>query len=192
MFNTKRRRNKSAMQKSKNMSNTRKSKNTPAIRIEVHAGDYDTDNAYNNVLGYISNKTYIGGYGFSCNPGPSVIEQFRLSETCSHFSQPQKIWHFFITFSQRWNHNDLLQTAVSVADSYFPGYQVLFGLDEEGMNLHLHFGVNAYSYHPDRPVLSAEKMEFYIKELQQSLSWDYSCDVALQFQEKRCRHVRAV
>lgn len=191
MFNAKRRRNKYTMQKSKNMSNTRKSKYTPTIRIEVKAGDYDTDDAYNNVLGYISNKAYIGGYGFSCNLGPSVIGQFRLSETCSHFSQPQKIWHFFITFSQRWNRNDLLQTAVSVAD-FFPGYQVLFGLDDESRNPHLHFGVNAYSYHPDQPVLSAKKMEFYIKELQQSLAWDYSCDVALQFQEKRCRHVRAV
>lgn len=192
MFNAKWRRNKSAMQKSKNMSNTRKPKYTPAIRIEVKAGDYDTDDAYNNVLGYISNKAYIGGYGFSCNLGPSVIEQFRLSETCSHFSQPQKIWHFFITFSKKWSRNHLLEMAVSIANDFSPWYQVLFGLDEKSRNPHLHFGVNAYSYHPDQPVLSAEKMESYIEELWQSLSRDYSCDVALQFQEKRCRHVRAV
>ena len=184
MSNIKRYRNKSNIRNSKNRSNIRKSKNTPDIRIEVPIGDYDTDDAYNNVLGYVSKKACIGGCGFSCNPELSVIEQFRLSETCSQFYQPQKIWHFFITFSQKWDYNQLLKMAVSIADDFSPWHQVLFGLDEKGRNPHLHFAVNAYSYHPDYPVLSEETMKGYMKKIQNFLAFNYGGKVTLSFQRK--------
>ena len=53
------------------------------IRIETPNGSYNNEDAYNRVIGYISNKTYFGGYGFyySQNPDNSIIQQFKLSET---------------------------------------------------------------------------------------------------------------
>ena len=54
------------------------------IRIETPDGSYDNEDAYNRVIGYISNKTYFGGYGFyySPNPDSSIIQQFKLCEAC--------------------------------------------------------------------------------------------------------------
>ena len=78
------------------------------IRIEVFPGTYDNDDVYNRVLGYIGQKTYLGGYGFFCGPGPTIIEQFQLSEYYSRFQNDQKIWHFVITFSESWKHQQIL------------------------------------------------------------------------------------
>ena len=47
------------------------------IRIETSDGFYGNEDAYNNVIGYISKKIYWVGYGFYCGPDISVIEQFK-------------------------------------------------------------------------------------------------------------------
>ena len=74
------------------------------IRIEALPGEYSNDDAYEKVLGYISNKSYIGGFGFTCNPDISIIQQFQLSQDYSHYSAERKMWHFIITFSTSWTH----------------------------------------------------------------------------------------
>ena len=50
------------------------------IRIEVFDGDYSNDDVYERVLGYIAQKECVSGYGFTCSPNLSIIEQFKLSE----------------------------------------------------------------------------------------------------------------
>lgn len=160
------------------------------IRIEVFNGLYDNYDAYERLLGYISNKTDCSGYGFNCSLKTSIIEQFRLSETCSHHTNAQKIWHFTITFAERWKHTDLLQIAVKVSSLFASEYQVLFGLDTEKGRPHLHFGVNAFSYHPDAPVLSKDKMYPCLVYIQQLLEKLYpNKTVTLQFQGKRGNYV---
>ena len=120
------------------------------IRIEVFDGDYSNDDVYERVLGYIAQKECVSGYGFTCNPGISIIEQFKLSEFYSLHKNPQKIWHFCITFSDHHDSNWLLPMAVWIAKYFSPGYQVLFGLDTE-------WGGHSYSptgkYHPNLPKL---------------------------------------
>lgn len=126
------------------------------IIIKVIPGNYENENVYENVLLYIANKTYIGGYGFSCNNSLSIASQFRLSETNSEKISSQKIWHFVITFSECWKHIELIQLATYVASIFAPQYQVFYGVDLIGHSPHLHFAVNAFSYHPESPVLSKD------------------------------------
>ena len=101
------------------------------IRIEVFNGDYSNDDVYERVLGYIAQKEYVSGYGFTCSPNLSIIEQFKLSELCSLHKNPQKIWHFCITFACQQDLNWLLPMAVWIAEFFSPGYQILYGLDME-------------------------------------------------------------
>lgn len=152
------------------------------IRIEALKGDYENHDVYENVLNYIAKKTYAGGYGFSCIPDYPISEQFRMSKTCSSDSSARKMWHFIITFSASWNHQPLLQLANTVSMGFAPEYQILYGIDTEKGNTHLHFGVNAFSYHPDHPVLSEEIMLDYLTQLQTFLQSRYPhMTVTLQF-----------
>lgn len=155
------------------------------IRIEVFPGSYDNDDAYNKVLGYIGQKTYLGGYGFSCIPDFTIIEQFQASEEYSRFQNTQKIWHFAITFSESWRHQQLLCIARDVSAFFKDSYQILFGLDTDGRRPHLHFGVNAFSFNPDVPVLDSAKMKSCMLAIQDHLQKVYSpMGVTLQFQGK--------
>ena len=176
------------------------------IRIEVFNGDYSNDDVYEKVLGYIAQKECVSGYGFTCNPDISIIEQFKLSEFYSLHENPQKIWHFCITFSDHHDSNWLLPMAVWIAKYFSPGYQVLFGLDTErgchsysptgkyhypfenakGNTPHLHFAVNAFSYHPEASVLTTEIMHNCLTHIQGTLSNMYpNMTVTLQFQGKK-------
>lgn len=154
------------------------------IRIEVFSGSYDNDDVYNRVLGYIGQKTYLGGYGFSCNSDSTIIEQFQLSEYYSRFQSNQKIWHFIITFSGSWRHQQLLSIGQIVSNLFKDNYQVLFGLDTDKKIPHLHFGVNVFSYNPLTPVLDQEKMKEYMLTIQDYLKKAYHMSVTLQFQGK--------
>lgn len=159
------------------------------IRIEVFKGDYDNGDAYNRVLGYIAHKTYIGEYGFSCNTELSVVDQFRLSETHSINFSDRKIWHFIITFAEHWNYNSLLWIAINVSNIFAMGYQIFFGLDTDGHSPHLHFGVNAFSYHPDYPILDDERMHKKMSDIQKFLMKKYGMGVTLQFKGKGRKNV---
>lgn len=155
------------------------------IRIKTIEGMYDNYYVYENVLNYIAQKAYVGGYGFSCIPDYPISEQFRMSETRSSGSSSRKMWHFIITFSASWNLRPLLQLANTVAKGFASKYQILYGVDTEKGNTHLHFGVNAFSYHPDNPVLSEEIMLDYLTQLQTYLQRCYPhMTVTLQFLEK--------
>ena len=158
------------------------------IRIEVFKGDYENENAYENVLDYIGEKTYLGGYGFTPNESCSIIQQFQLSEDYSTYRgpDPRKIWHFGITFLRPQNHTELLCLAEQISLVFFADYQVLYGLDTEKHGPHLHFGVNAFSYHPDTPILTKEKMRDYLITIQSIIFSQYPGQtVTLQFQRKK-------
>lgn len=159
------------------------------IRIEVYRGDYSNDDVYQNVLGYLANKAYLGGYGFSPNLPMTITEQFQLSEQYSQIKQDQKIWHFGITFSYRWKHTDLLKLADDVSLFFSQSFQIMYALDlkrDTGENVpHLHFAVNAFSYHPDFPPLSREYMKVCMPKVQNYLCNKFDpLSVTLQFQGK--------
>lgn len=160
------------------------------IRIEAFKGKYENDDVYEKLLDYIAKMTYIGGYGFSCIPDYPISEQFRMSETCSSDSSARKMWHFIITFSASWNHQLLISLANTISMGFAPEYQILYGIDTEKGNAHLHFGINAFSYHPDHPVLSKETMHGYLTQLQTYLKRYYSpMTVTLQFLRKGMKDV---
>lgn len=132
------------------------------IRIEVFNGSYDNDDVYKKLLRYISNKLYCNGYGFNYDSSLSIIDQFRLSEEYSEYTNDQKMWHFIITFSSNLNHKYLLNMAVEVSSKFAADYQVMFGLDtrisDGRYRPHLHFAVNAFSYHPHTQPLTKDRI----------------------------------
>ncbi len=155
------------------------------IRIEVFKGSYSNQDVYNRVLGYISKKSYLGGYGFYLGSNLTIIDQFKLSEKYSHYRQPQKIWHFAITFDRNWHLNDLLHLATFVSSFFKYNYQVFYGVDYVGQHPHLHFAVNAFSYNPQVPLLNRQNMLDYTTYIQEKLSNAYyPSTVTLQFQGK--------
>lgn len=159
------------------------------LRIVVFNGSYNNEDAYSKVLGYISNKTYFGSYGFNFSSHLPITGQFQINEIYSaHCQNPdrQKIWHFILTFADRLKDTELLALADQTALLFSAEYQVMYGLDKEKGNLHLHFGVNAFSFYPDNPVLSPERMHGMMKHLQNFLSVRYPAKkVTLQFQGKK-------
>lgn len=159
------------------------------IRIEVFNGSYDNDDAYNRLLGYVSNKSYCNGYGFNYDSSLPIIEQFRLSEEYSEYYHNQKMWHFIITFSANLSHTYLLNMAMGVSLKFAPEYQILFGLDTKisdgRYHPHLHFAVNAFSYHPQTQTLTKDRMRGYMEDIQKFLSDRYMGKVTLQFMGKK-------
>ena len=156
------------------------------ICIEVFGGPYEDFNAYHRVLNYIGQKTYVGGYGFYLDPNITIVEQFQLSEAYSQHKSLRKMWHFVITFSHHWRHEEMLYVANNISEIFKNDYQVLFGLDTQGTNPHLHFGINAFSYDPYLFPLTRHKMEEYMAMVQSYFHANYpTIDVALRFQGKR-------
>jgi hypothetical protein len=157
------------------------------IRIEVFNGSYDNDDVYKKLLRYISNKLYCNGYGFNYDSPLSIIDQFRLSEEYSEYTNDQKMWHFIITFSSNLNHKYLLNMAVEVSSKFAADYQVMFGLDtrisDGRYRPHLHFAVNAFSYHPHTQPLTKDRIRGYMEDIQKFLSDRYVGEVSLKDKE---------
>lgn len=144
-----------------------------SIRLQIINGTYDNNSAYANVLTYISKKHLTGGYGYYPLDINSVIFDFEQSKCCSQFESPRNLWHFILTFSPEYNHLPdyfFMGLANQIAFVFCRDYQVYYGLDKDTDNPHIHFAVNAYSYHPDTELLSDLKMEhishYILSELQ--------------------------
>lgn len=156
------------------------------IHIEVLAGLYEDFNTYRRVLNYIGEKTYVGGYGFYLDPKITIVKQFQLSETYSQYKNPRKMWHFIITFSHHWKDEELLYIGNHISEIFKNDYQILFGLDTKGINPHLHFGINAFSYNPCISPLTRHKMEEYMSIVQNYFHANYpTVNISLLFQGKR-------
>ncbi len=156
------------------------------ICIEILAGPYEDFNTYHRLLNYIGQKTYVGGYGFYLDPNITIVEQFQLSEACSQHKSLRKMWHFAIIFPHHWKHEELLYIGNNISEIFKNDYQVLFGLDTEEENPHLHFGINAFSYNPCFSPLTRCKMEEYMSMVQSYFHANYpTLNVDLLFQGKR-------
>ena len=157
------------------------------IQIIYFEGDYNNEDVYSRVLEYIAQKKYIGGFGFSCMPELSVVEWFQLSEFYSNSSGfgKRKIWHFIITFQKEWDSRSLISMAVWVSVIFREKYQSLWGVDYSPGTPHLHFGINAFSYHPDIPPLSETEMHGWLEDLRGRLQQLYpDKTVSLIFKER--------
>lgn len=156
------------------------------FRLEVFPGAYSNEDAYKLVLDYIKRKYYICGYGFSLSPTLSILQQYQHAQEYSNQTGSRLIWHFVLTFSEPWKYQTLLQLANQIAILFSEDYQVLYGLDTEGHAPHLHFGVNAFSYHPDSPILSEERLRTYLSMIEDLLLSQFpGRTFTLQFQGKK-------
>lgn len=134
-----------------------------SIRLKVFPGSYNNCDVYEKVLTYISLKSCHGGYGFFPYDIDSIIRDFQLSEKYSVQKSDQKMWHFIISFSEKLPDVFALMLADKTAKIFYKEYQVYYGLDKETSHLHIHFAVNAYSYHPEKVILNRDAMFNYSK-----------------------------
>ena len=127
------------------------------VRLKVFPGTYDNEMAYENVINYVTAKAHWGGYGFFPYNAQDIVSAFAKSRDCSLQSEDRQLWHFTITFSQKFEIHYLYQLANEIAFEFANDYQIIFAVDTEGCP-HLHFAVNAFSYHPNTCTLSPDKM----------------------------------
>ena len=139
--------------------------------IKLPAGLYSNEDVYERVLYYVSHKDYIGGYAiFPPFNTDYIVKQFQISEDTSFYSSERKIWHFIISVSNIRSHQNLLLLAERIAFLFSYNYQVLYALDLETGKYHLHFAVNAYSYHPKTEPLSDFLFLQYVEKIKVILS----------------------
>ncbi len=155
------------------------------IQIIRFDGDYNDEDTYCRVLGYIAQKKYVGGFGFSCVPNLPVAEWFRLSEIHSSYSNPEKIHHFVITFRKEWSSQSLISMAIWICYMFHEKYQSLWGADYSQGTPHLHFGINAFSYHPDIPPLRKAELDDFLKNLQKTIQQHYPDKTVTLISKKR-------
>ncbi len=127
------------------------------VRLKVFPGTYDNEMAYENVINYVTAKAIWGGYGFFPYNPINIVTAFEKSRYYSSQSGERQLWHFTITFSQKLNMHYLYQLANEIAFEFANDYQIVFAVDTEGCP-HLHFAVNAFSYHPHIRTLSSDMM----------------------------------
>lgn len=156
------------------------------IRIEVFPGSYDNSDAYENVINYIYKKGNIRGYGACGNTVTDYIDSFRSSEEVSTQNASRYIWHFIISFKGFHNEKEIINLAYQISRIFRNQYQIVFALDPKGTKLHVHFGVNAYSYIPDHPPLDeSDTMLSYMHEIRRLIRNKYpNISVPIQFQNK--------
>ncbi len=131
--------------------------------IIIQSGDYSNDDAYERVLTYVSKKNYVGGYGMQLPPNrENAIKAFYWAEQNSNYENSRYIWHFAISLPKKTDNYEFLQFGDKIAMLFAYNYQVLYSLDLEKTHPHIHFAVNAYSYHPDHPLLSEDIFDEYM------------------------------
>lgn len=118
--------------------------------IKIFPGDYSNLDAYNRITDYILQKPYVGGYGFTLPLTKStVIKQLEASNLASTYNGDRFVWHFIISIPRIKKHSTLLLLAEKIATLFTRDYQILYALDLDPGHYHLHFAINAYSYHPN-------------------------------------------
>lgn len=162
------------------------------IRIEVTNGTYENEDAYSNLISYITNQEYIlskhyfGGYGIFPQLPDIAINQFYESKTNSNFKSERNIWHFFISYSTIQNANIIMQHALNISSLFAPNYQIFYALHEHQQRPHVHFAVNNFSYHPYMATLDVTTLKTYLNQVLHYLQENTSCnDISLQFQGKK-------
>lgn len=131
--------------------------------IKICSGEYSNPDAYTNVIRYIYNKNFHGGYGFPVYASvDKIIEQFTLSQKYSISLSNRYIWHFVVSIKGVHDYNVLLSLANTIATFFSSHYQVLYSLDLAPGHYHLHFCVNAYSYKPTYTPLTDKILQDYL------------------------------
>lgn len=159
------------------------------IRIELFQGNYNTRDSLYYVFNYIYKKEYVGGYGFYSDNFQGINYQLQESIDSSSYTNDRTVWHFIISFKRASSKEELLVLANRIAFLFAPSYQIIYGLDTESTNMHLHFGVNAFSYHPDIPTLSKDTLTRYINSIEYILLQNYPQQSITKQLRKKGKHV---
>lgn len=143
------------------------------IKIIGDAYSHTNDTAYQNLISYISQKSFFGGYGILPPYQLDFLtEQFIQSEYHSHHYTDKKVWHFIIAIQDIPKYT-LASLANTISSIFCFHYQCIYGIDFEHGHDHIHFAVNAYSYQADYPTLSQDIFESYLEKVNTLLSARY-------------------
>lgn len=144
------------------------------ILIKVIPEEYADYDSAANLIRYIMSKHSPGGYGY---PVPATIESITYSFHFIHESlfpgYGQRLWHFIISFNGKRSSNELLLLADQIAYIFAGNYQVIYGFDPDEGHYHLHFAVNAVSYHSGSIPLDDNIMIQYLHQINSILTGNY-------------------
>ena len=158
------------------------------IRIEIVPGSFTNENAYENLINYISKpKAIIGGCGIYPFTSEAAINQFYLTKLYSLVSSPDEryLWHFFVSFENAVDLQFLRIIATSICISFSDNYQSFFGIHLDTDHQHIHFAINAYSFHPYAEKLTEPLLQEYMQNIISYLSNQFNTsNITLQFGRK--------
>lgn len=154
------------------------------IRIEVISGIYDNSDAYEEVINYIAKPRALTGVSAIDSHKPeTVINGFTESreQSLSDSDDNRNLWHIYISSKSFKNKYKLLEIASNMA-FLFNNYQVYYGVHSDTKQLHIHFAINAYSYHPTFPTLNQSALINYLHKIRNYLSLVFSTtSIEIQF-----------
>ena len=134
--------------------------------ITKFAGSYSNPDVFEHVLTYVSKKNYIGGCAlFYPLTRDSVIKQYYMAEENSLYNTEHRIWHFSVSVSNVRSHRRLILLAEKIATLFASQYQVYYSLELKPGKYHLHFAVNAFSYHPEVQPLTEPIFDQYLEAI---------------------------
>lgn len=147
------------------------------FRIEIVDKRYDNEDAYQKAIHYITKPgAFTGACGVYPPDEDTAIAQFNASQEYSQVQSPDEhyLWHFYISSKYFKNAAELLQVASSIALIFSDRYQVYYGVHTDTDHIHIHFAVNAYSYHPYVPTLTIYTLIDYLHKVKSYLCQIYS------------------
>lgn len=137
--------------------------------FKIHGGleGHTNFDAYDNALNYVFVKNYVNGYGYPCNSTANeIIDFFKIARDTSHYNQDRLLWHFTVSIKGLRKPTVYQKLGRMIAELFAPQYQVVYALDQDPGKHHLHFVVNAISYHPAVLPLNEERFELFIPYIQ--------------------------
>ena len=131
--------------------------------LKIISGEYQNDNALENVYDYIINEDKTDDFVYGYNVIPDIaITMFRTVKSLYDKTDGKQLIHFVFSLSEeekdRLGINGLYQISMYIA-SFFRKYQVVFSIHTKQACLHTHFIVNTVSF-LDGKRLSLDKRFF--------------------------------
>lgn len=116
-------------------------------------GNYMNCDAVSNTIRYICNcvnTDYIGGYGVSLYDIDCSIREFMYIKNIHHKTEGRQVRHFIVSFSPKEERKITPEIAsyigYEIAKYYSNKYQIMFSVQVNTDNLHIHFVMNTVSY----------------------------------------------
>lgn len=122
-----------------------------AVEIKIPVGEYQNDDALENVIGYIyrhNNPEVVGGLGVYPLRVDDMIDQYYAIRKAFHQLDGKQIFHIVFSFEKilNFSREQLMELGYQIAAYWGNDYQVVFAVHEDTTHKHLHLGINTVAF----------------------------------------------